>query len=510
MKESDGVLAPNIPDEIAPSEPQVPLGNIAASGAAWNVAVTIFSKFVGIASNIVLARLLLPANFGEYYEALIVLGFATLLRDSALGQVLIHHQKKIRDWENAAFWMSILLGFLASAIVLIAAAVIHQRTGDGTIAGLLVIAAITSPLIAAGTVSTAKLQSQLRFKFLAQLGASLNLLSAAASIAMAVSHCGAFSLMVPQVGTAALRAGILIYRAPPRVRLNVDLWRWATLASQGGALLFTAFCWMVVSQGDNLTLSTMFSKDAVGLYANAFNLSTQTISIFTGNIAQVLLPTLTRLADEPRRQANAYLKACRVLAVLGVPLCFLQIFFARPAILLLFGSAWAGSIIPLQILSAGMAFGLVNSFASYLMQAQGRFRLLTVWIASYAALFLILVQIGARVYGVTGVAWSVAAFHCVIGTLGMRVAVKEHGSLGDVVAVFTGPVSCSIVAAIPVLVTMRFAPSIFDSQQIHAVNIVWLALMVCLYGVIYIAGIRYFAPSDFGELRARLVGIVNR
>src|SRR4051794_18483310 len=88
-----------------PQQRQAPLGAVAASGFAWNFAAGVAGKLIGFASQIVLARLLIPEDFGAYAQAIIIIAVATLFRDIGLQQALVHRQKQLKEFASAAFWL---------------------------------------------------------------------------------------------------------------------------------------------------------------------------------------------------------------------------------------------------------------------------------------------------------------------------------------------------------------------------------------------------------------------
>ena len=70
------------------------------------MAQTIGSKAVGMAGQVVLAWLLMPADLGLWGKASIVMGFSGLIQQAGLRETLINRQRAYHLWANAAFWMS--------------------------------------------------------------------------------------------------------------------------------------------------------------------------------------------------------------------------------------------------------------------------------------------------------------------------------------------------------------------------------------------------------------------
>src|SRR5256885_5179199 len=93
------------------------------SGFFWLIAQTVGSKLVTMIGQVVLARLLLPDDFGLVGLAYTVTGFAVLIQQAGLREILINRHVHFNRWANPAFWMSLTLGCLGAALMVILAPV---------------------------------------------------------------------------------------------------------------------------------------------------------------------------------------------------------------------------------------------------------------------------------------------------------------------------------------------------------------------------------------------------
>ncbi|MDB5328029.1 MAG: lipopolysaccharide biosynthesis protein [Phycisphaerales bacterium] len=491
--------------------PQAALGHIAASGFAWNVVVTITNKVVGFAAAVVFARLLLKDDFGQYYKSLITLSLVSAIRDSVLSPVLLGRQKHLDRWENAGFWCSVALGVVAAVVMAGVGLRFYFTPGGQTVAKLLWIAAAGSPFIAAGMVSTAKLQAQLRFRLVAQMGAVTTLVATVASLIMAAPpfRCGAYSLMVPAIAVAVIRSCAVLVISPPAVQWKLEWSKWLSLGAAGAMIAYSAFGWQFVGTGDNFVISLRFGDTEVGLYGYVFNQSIQIITVLAASLGSVLLPTLARLNEEPARQIDAYLRVCRVLATVGVPFCVMQGIFARPMFQPVFGHQWGGAESIMEILSVGMAFAVVNSCAAYVLQARQQLRVLALWTTACIGVFFAFVVIGVWIGGVLGVASAVSAFHIIMGSFGMWIVMRPYGTVRDLIGVFSAPILASIAAALPVLTLPLLSTTIYHGQSSLLVTVPVICVYAIVFVVVYTAVLGRLSPEMYKELVGRL-GFVGR
>lgn len=134
----------------------------------------------------------------------------------------------------------------------------------------------------------------------------------------------------------------------PTIEINFKFWK----THIGTALQFgligvfsTIYIWI-----DSVMLSFMVNNEAVGLYNAAYRIITVLLFVpFVMNAA--LFPVMSKLygsgEDSLHKVVEKYLK---FMIMIGIPLGIGVTFLAKDMILLLFGNAYAGSAIALQIL----------------------------------------------------------------------------------------------------------------------------------------------------------------
>lgn len=516
--------APTIED-ARPDTPATPGDNLArrtAHGLVWLVMQTVGAKIIGMAGQFVLAWLLYPQDFGLWGMAMAVIGFTSLIQQAGLREILIYRQHHYRGWANTAFWMSLMLGVLGAAITLVAAFPANWFfKSPRDLIGILLVLAATMPLQSVDLVAEAKLQIEMRFGLLAAVKWMETVVTLALSVLLAWLGFGAYSFVLPRPIVSLARLAVLWKAARPPVRWNAQVARWKFLLRDSLVLLLSNVFLMIQWQGDYLILGRFFDPAVVGLYFMAFNLSIQTMQLFTGNLSGVLFPALSKLKEDPRRQIRAFLDATRMLALGAVPLCFIQMAAADPGVRLFFQDAkWQGCIPALQALSIGMAFRVVSSPGGSLIQAQGRFRVDLLMNIINSALFLMLVLAGgwmgqpnaASVWlrPAATVSIAVATYFAIVGPIFLYVAIyPSGGTWADVWRAYAAPLLCSTLAVAVAMAMGSLVP--VDKIRGHQLG-QFARMMVIVSGAValYIPLVRFIAPESWQALISRLAGVFAR
>jgi PST family polysaccharide transporter len=465
------------------------LTKVSASGFAWLLAQSGGARIVGVLSQILLARLLRPEDFGDVALATSVTSVIGVLIGFGIDDVLLSRARKFRFWVVPA----ILIGFsfsLVGAAALLAAAPITARVyRSDTVFGLLGILALGLPVGALGTVPNAFLRSQLKFRFLATYGIVELTACQVATILLAWRGFGAYSFVIPSPFAALVRAIVLWRVARPPLRGRVRRRQFSLLLRCGSAVFGTKLVTALRQNGDYLLLGAFASNASVGLYFLAFKLAAAPVYMLASSMSGVLFPALAQLRGEPWRQRCAVLSASRAVALAVIPLSVLEAAVARPFVRSFFGEKWVAAAPMLSILSLGLAFDVVPCVAGALIGANGNFKALWRWSLASIPIFFSLIGIGCFAHGAEGVAVGVAVFFAIGGPSFSFFAMRPLGcSARDVLAIYAPPTLCAAAATGLALLLARVLP--LEGWDILAA---FLVSVVSLLG--YIIFVRWLSPA---------------
>ena len=104
--------------------------------------------------------------------------------------------------------------------------------------------------------------------------------------------------------------------------------------------------------GDNLVVGRWLGTATLGLYSRAYSLMMLPQTYFTMALSSVLFPAFCEGGDDPRRLARGYLLAVQVSAIIAAPMMVVMIVAAPHLVVALYGPAWVGAVVPMQILCA--------------------------------------------------------------------------------------------------------------------------------------------------------------
>jgi O-antigen/teichoic acid export membrane protein len=475
----------------------------------WMVSQTMLTKVASIAGQIVVAWYLTKGDMGLVGLALGVAAIPSVLRDAGLQQILVQRHANFRRWVGPVFWMSLALGLISGMLLLASAPIAAHLYRAPELKGLIPMLALATLANALATVPSAAVQAALRYRFQSILGLTAALLTVLLNIVLAKEGFRAYSFVLPYLIINTGRAIVLWIGAPTRITFNLHLRRWKYLVGDSGILLTTAILGMLISQGDYLTLGLFSNKETVGIFYFAFGLSTQTLTLLTVNLGNILFPALNKLGSDQKRQVEAFLRAARVFGAIAIPLCLLQAAASDPGMRLVFKAEWYPAIPVLQILSVAMVFRSIAMPALSLASAQQR-NLFNLQVTVFTSVtFLSVVALAAWI-GKTNapvtVAFAELIFFALTDPLYIYLVLRYNNrGWKDVFRLFAAPATGGAVAAVVAGLASQLVPTNADHRGSYAVKLIVAGIVMI---AVYVPLLRMLSRNLFDECVARIASVL--
>ncbi|MBV8096331.1 MAG: oligosaccharide flippase family protein [Acetobacteraceae bacterium] len=466
------------------------------TGMVFLLAQDVVGRACVFVSQLLLAMLLRPADFGLIGLTYTVTNIAWTLTNIGLEEVLLRRRGALTLWSGPAMWMSVgpalIAGILVVAVSPLAAAVydVPQLTG------LLAVAALSIPLGALSIVPGMLLRAQMRFRTTALYGAAESVVQSSLTVFLAWSGFGAYSFLLPMPLLAAAKAVVWWYLTSGGIRLAPRPTRWRYLVGDTTYAFATRVTIAMIGQGATFMLGLLAKDATVGIYYFGFRFAAQPLLMLAGNLSAVLYPVLAQYKSDPDRQSQAALKACKLVFSCLFPLACLQAAAAAPVVSLFFGGTWSASIPVIQLLSVGLAFDSVSWTSSTLMWAVGEFRSLFLYSLVEIPIFFALVLTGSLLGQASGTAAGVSLFY-VTKIAFVYLAFKKTGvSARRVASIYVKPFLASAFSAGASWAISLLPP--FSARPVAQL------LLVGLLGLmLYLGLIRWLAPEIWMDLRER-------
>jgi O-antigen/teichoic acid export membrane protein len=474
--------------------PDTDLKRQTVTGLLWSAGAGVGQQFLNFAITAVLARLLVPADFGLVATVAVFTGFVSLFIDFGLAAALVQRATITERHRSSAFWMNVAVGLALALLVAALAPALARFFDEPRLLDLTLVLSLNFVVASLGIVQSALLQRSMNFRRGAAIEIVAILIGGAVAITLAVAGYGVWSLVAQLIATSAVRTTLLWATSEWRPHRVLDrdamreLWRFSAYLAG-----FTAVNYWSRS-ADNFLIGKFVGPAGLGIYSRAYNLMLLPIAQISAVTARVMFPALSRIQHDAPRVKRAYLRAIGIIGLLSFPITAGLFVVARPFILTLYGAKWEDAVPVLQILCVAGLMQPVVVTVGWIYQSQGRTDWLMRWGLATSALIVSAFAIGIH-WGVEGVAAAYAIITSALLYFAFAIPGKLIGMhVREVFLALRGPLFSALAMAAVVWTAGRMFRS--DSPP-AAVLFAQFGIGVFTYAVL----IRVFALEPYRELK---------
>ncbi|HWX29669.1 MAG TPA: lipopolysaccharide biosynthesis protein [Steroidobacteraceae bacterium] len=415
-------------------------GAVAMISQGGNVATQVIS-------TIVLARILMPEDFGLVAMVSAITGYISLFVDLGTRDAVAQHTRLSEEEASALFWITAAAGFSFTVVTLSCAPLIAGFYGLPKLKAITMALSVPFMLSALYYQQYALMRRALMFRKLAIIDISGNLIGTALAILLAHLGYGYWALVWKPAITAFVTAcGV-----------------WATCGWWPGRPAFTQEVKKIVRFGLNVTgflvaesvgrsldrvaLGHRFGPRELGFYQNALNVYDNALGVSANALHNVATATLSKLRDDVDALKRAWSTALSSLAFFAAPAFAVLAVVGQDLVVLLLGAKWSSAGVILSVIALRGPAQVVASTNSWLHMAAGRPDRWWHWGVLNCGLTIVAVLSGLR-YGAIGVAVSFAILAYLIVVPSLLYAGRPLGVRTKDVLTAVGPqIFCALVTA---------------------------------------------------------------
>jgi O-antigen/teichoic acid export membrane protein len=370
-------------------------------GSAWLSAARAVVNALSVLSTVLLARLLVPADFGVVSLATTMLMIMTSVTELSLSSALIRHSAPSRSHFDAAWTLNALRGLVLGGLFAAAGGLAANLYDDPRLLGVMVALGFSVFLSGLTNPRSIMLQRDLIFWQEFVLNVSQKLAGVLVSIAIAYYYRSYWALVIGTLVTQATNVIVSYTILPFRPRISF----------QHLKELLSFSVWLTAGQivntlnwrFDYLLLGKGLGMVALGHYSVGGNLAQIPTRETTAPLTKVIFPGFASIQGDRPRLASAYQRAQSLVTALALPAGIGAALIADPLIRLTMGEKWAPVIFVIQVLASVFALQTLGSLSEPLGMANGETRLLFVRNLQMLVIRMPLIVAGMLLGGLKGV-----------------------------------------------------------------------------------------------------------
>lgn len=445
----------------AVDEPSAPTDKKVSKALGLSFLNTAIGRLGTVLTGILLAHLLVPADFGAFAVALVALNAVLSINELGVSLALVRWPGDPRAIAPTVTTISMASSAVLFAICWFGAPEFAAQLGSPGAAG--VVRLLCSSVLIDGATAAAAQFVNREFRQGTRLVVDFSnlALSTGITVALALLGFGAWSLAVGRLVGNGLSAVLLFRLVSLWPKPGFDRKQANELIRFGLPLAGASLLVFAMLNVDYVVTGHLLGAVALGLYLQAFNLASWPVNMFSTVVRRVSLAAFARVQDDPKRREEVLANLAGMLMAATLPVCTLLGMLALPIVTTLYGREWKGATGALEFLVILGAVRVAGELGYDYLVALGRARL-TMWLQAgwFVALALFL-PIGALLDGIRGVGAAHATVALVLVLPAFVFAVRTTGvPVGMLAKAVARPVlGCALLAAAVLLVRWHTPPN---------------------------------------------------
>ncbi len=348
----------------------------AINGILWNASDRLSQQSIRFVILIILARLLLPEEFGLIGMLAIFMAMAQSLIDSGFGQALIQKKDANQVDFSSVFYLNLVLGFIMFLLIYAAAPLIAHFFNEPQLINISRFMGLIFIFHSLSLIQTTFLIKNIDFKTQTKVGIVTVTISGIIGIILAYKGFGIWSLAVQNVSMVFFRSLMLWILSKWRPAFMFNMKSIKSLFSFGSKLLVSGLLSQFFENIYYLIVGKAFDARTLGYYNQANRFQQYPSQNMTSIVENVTFPVFVQIQDDNNRLKRGFRKALKTLAYFNFPLMIGLIAIAKPLFGFLLTEKWLPAVPYFQLLCVIGVFYPIQSLNLNILKVKGRSDLL--------------------------------------------------------------------------------------------------------------------------------------
>ncbi len=348
------------------------LKNKTVNGVVWSAIERFSVSGVNFVFGLILARLLMPSDYGIIAMLAIFMAIAQTFIDSGFSNALIRKPDRSEADNATAFYFNVVVGIVSYLILFMVSPYIARFYNTPILTSLTRILGLNLLFNSLCVVQQALLTIRIDFKTQAKISLSAAIISGLIGICFAYYNYGVWALAIQAVSAAFIRTNLLWILAKWRPKAKFSKESFHNLFGYGSKLLISGQLDTVYNNLYAIVIGKCFTATKLGVYTRADQWASFLAVNITGVLQRVTFPVLSTLQNDDDVLRVNYRKFLRLSGFVIFPLMMGLAAVAEPLTRFILTDKWIASVPLLRILCFALMLYPIHAINLNLLQVKGR------------------------------------------------------------------------------------------------------------------------------------------
>lgn len=344
----------------------------ATKGFFWGAIGKFSNEGVSFLFTIILARLLMPSDYGIIAMVGIFFAIARTFVNCGFGAALIRKKDRTDADLNTCFYFNIAVAGISYILLFLASPFIADFFNQPILSPLMKVMGITLIIGSFGIVQNTQFAYNINFKTTAKISLTSNVIGGLCAIVLAYKGYGVWALVLKEMIASIVGTSLLWLASSwrPKWMFSKDSFKY--LFGFGSKLLASYLIGTVYENIYPLVIGKFYTPAQLGNYTRGLQWAQLPATNITGIIQSVTFPVMSEIQDDEKRLEINYRRLLRTAAFIVFPVMIGLAAVASPLIRVVLTPKWDGAILYLQIICFGLMWYPIHAINLNLLQVKGR------------------------------------------------------------------------------------------------------------------------------------------
>lgn len=338
----------------------------------WTFTQQFGNQLVGFIVSLVLARILLPKEFGLIGMIAVVVAVGNALLDGGLTKSLIRDNECDQEDYSTVFYFHLSSSLIVYAGVFISAPFIADFYEESVLTNIIRVYSLSLIIISFSAVQLARLTKLMDFKTQTLIAIPAAIIGGVVGIILAYKAYGVWSLIWSSIVTSSVNSiQVWLYSGwtPDFIFSRV---KFKKHFNYGYKLTLAGLLNSIFNNIFLIVIGKYFSAGQVGFYTRAETMKQLPVNNISNALNKVSFPLLVSIKDDELRLKRVYKKLMLMVVFLITPILIFLAVLAEPTFRFLFTEKWLPAVPYFQILCATGILFPIHSYNLTILNVKGR------------------------------------------------------------------------------------------------------------------------------------------
>ncbi|KAA1244179.1 lipopolysaccharide biosynthesis protein [Aquimarina sp. RZ0] len=341
-------------------------------GLVWSSIDKFSTMLVQFILGIVLARILMPEDYGLIGMIAIFIAISQSIVDSGFFTALVQKKDVNQTDYSTIFFFNIIVGCFLYGLLFVCADSIANFYETNVLTNIIKVIGLNVIIVSTTIVHKAFITTKIDFKTLAIINITSAIIGGGVGIYLALHNYGVWALVYQSIVRSMTMAILywMLNQWKPDFIFNKK--SFTSLFGFGSKLMLSELLKTFFKNIYLIIIGKIYKAEELGYFTRATLFKQIPATLITSILQSVTFPVLVKVIDEDHKVKNLLERSVKLTAFVLFPIIMMLLFYAKPIILVLLTNKWLPTVVLLQILSIEIIFHPLQYINLNFLNAKGR------------------------------------------------------------------------------------------------------------------------------------------